>query len=94
MNTTTNPKVGFCLKLFDLKNECCSCLKTKVKNDELKVIREIDNTQHTAELSTAVNINIKTILVYLPQIVKVKKYIHKWLPHKLNDRQHKKHIKV
>ncbi|CAG5047662.1 unnamed protein product [Parnassius apollo] len=49
-------------------------------------IVEADDTQSTAELAAAFDVSIKTMLVYLDQIGKVK-MIDKWEPHKLNDRQ-------
>lgn len=71
---------------FDLKNEPRGRPKTLVDNDELKAIVEADETQSTAELAAAFDVSIKTILVHLHQIGKVKK-LDKWVPHELNDRQ-------
>lgn len=71
---------------FDLKNEPRGRPKTLVDNDELKAIVEADDTQSTAELAAAFDVSVKTILVHLRQIGKVKK-LDKWVPHELNDRQ-------
>ena len=71
---------------FDLKNEPRGRPKTLVDADELKAIVEADDTQSTAELAAVFDVSIKTILVNLRQIGKVKK-LDKWVPHELNDRQ-------
>lgn len=58
---------------FDLKNEARGRPETLVNNDELKAIVEADETQSTAELAAAFDVSIKTILIHLRQIGKVKK---------------------
>ena len=70
---------------FELKNEPRCRPKTLVDNDELKVIVEADDTQSTAELAADFDVSVKTILVHLRQIGKVKK-LDKWV-NELNDRQ-------
>ena len=57
-----------------------------IDNDELKAIVEADDTKSTAELAAAFDVSVKTLLVHLRQIGKVKK-LDKWVPHELNDRQ-------
>ncbi|XP_050667933.1 histone-lysine N-methyltransferase SETMAR-like [Leptidea sinapis] len=71
---------------LDMKNERRGRPKTLVDNDELKAIVEADDTQFMAELAADFDVSIKTILVHLRQIDKVKK-LAKWVPHELNDCQ-------
>lgn len=86
-NTTNDRKAHFWLQrfrsgIFDLKNEPRGRAETMVDNDELKAIVEADDSQSTAELAAAFDLSIKTILVHLRQICKVKK-LYKWVPHAL-----------
>ncbi|XP_045542116.1 histone-lysine N-methyltransferase SETMAR-like [Papilio machaon] len=66
---------------------------TLVDNDELKAIVEADDIQSMAEFAAALNVSVKTKLVHLRQIGKIKK-LDKWVPHELNDRQCKVRVKT
>ncbi|XP_028030012.1 histone-lysine N-methyltransferase SETMAR-like isoform X1 [Bombyx mandarina] len=62
MNTTNERTTRFWFQRFghgnvDLKNEPRGRLKTKVDNDELKAIVEADQTQSTADLAAAFQMN-------------------------------------
>ncbi len=71
---------------FDLANESRGRPETKVDNDELKAIVEMDPSQTSGELASRFGVSIKTILIHLDQIGKIKK-LEKWVPHELNEHQ-------
>ncbi len=55
-------------------------------NDKLKAIVEMDPSQTSGELASRFGVSIKTILILLDQIGKIKK-LEKWVPHELNEHQ-------
>ncbi|XP_025155728.1 histone-lysine N-methyltransferase SETMAR-like, partial [Harpegnathos saltator] len=55
---------------FNVENEPCGRLETKVNNDELKAVVEADISQTTRELAARFNVTIPTILDHLKQIGK------------------------
>lgn len=67
---------------FDLKNEPSDRRKILVDNDELKDIVEADDTQSTTELSAAIDVSVKSMLVHFYHIGKVKR-LDKCVPHEL-----------
>lgn len=78
---------------FNLENEPRGRPETKVDNDELKAIVEADPSQTTSGLAARFDVSIKTILVHLDQIGKVKK-LEKWVPHELNEYQKGARVEV
>lgn len=65
---------------FNLENESRGKPVTKMNNDELKTVVEVDISQTTRELAARFHVTIPTILDHLKQIGKVKK-LDRWVPH-------------